>query len=167
MSDCSEAEEAEQIRQQIAATFEHELLACTELEAFAVSALDPWQGRAIHKSSADEPPGADEILALLYARATKTFKAGLLLAREGYGEQAAMLNRSLFEGMAVAHWVVANEEAAAERFIRGWKFDRYLLARALEGTGWFEHGSNVPGPGLSEEELAGMQSTSAVTARSS
>ena len=127
MSDRSEVEEAEEVRRQISAAFEHDLRACTELEAFAVRRSTPWQGRAIQKSSADEPPRADEVLALLYARATKTFKAELLLAREGYGEQAAMLNRSLFEGMAVAHSVVANEEAAAERFIRSWRFDRRFL----------------------------------------
>ncbi len=157
MRERSDDEKAEQIRQQIVAGFKHELRACAELEAFAASALDPWQGRAIKKSSADEPPGADEIIALLFARATKTYKGALLLAHQGFGEQAAMLNRSLFEGMAVVHWVSKNPEKAAERFLRGWTFDRYLLARVLEGTGWLKDDAKAPGPDLSEAELAGMR----------
>lgn len=153
----SEVERIEDIERQIAASFVQELRACAELEAFAVNSLEPWQGRPIQKSSPDEPPGADEITGLIFARATKTFKAAVQLTRQGYGEQAAMLNRSLFEGMAVAHWVVANEEAAAERFFRGWQFDRYLLARVIENTGWLPDGAEAQGPELSEEDLQVMR----------
>lgn len=153
----SEAEKIERIERKIAASYAQELRACAELEAFMVGALDPWQGRSIQKSSPDEPPGADEIIGLLFARATKTFKAAILLVRQGYGEQASMLNRSLFEGMVVAHWVTANEGAATERFFRGWRFDRYLLARVLENTGWLPDGTKAPGPDLSEAELLAMR----------
>ena len=156
MNETSDRDAAE-VEQQIADAFKQELSACADLESFAVSALDPWQGRPIRKVAAEEPPAADEILCLLFARATKTYKAALLLARQGYGEQAAMLNRSLFEGMAVAHWVAANEEEAAKRFLRGWKFDQYLLARVLEGTGWLEEGAEAPGPDLSDAELGEMR----------
>jgi hypothetical protein len=37
------------------------------------------------------------------------------LARDGFGYQAAMLNRSLFEAMVDAHWVVMNPRLALER----------------------------------------------------
>jgi hypothetical protein len=52
-----------------------------------------------------------------YARSTKTFRAVLILAGQAYGEQAGMLNRSLFEDMIVAHWLRKhpNEAAKLER----------------------------------------------------
>jgi hypothetical protein len=150
-------QEADEVEAAIAAGFEPELRACAELESFAVGALQPWKGRAIEKTLPEAPPNADEILALLFARSTKTYKAVLALCRRGYGEQAAMLNRSLFESMAVAHWVAKNEEAAAERFLRGWRFDSYLMARALENTGWLEEEAPAPGPELTDEELAEMK----------
>jgi hypothetical protein len=153
----AEARDVEKLEGEIAAEFVHELGACADLESFAVSSLDPWSGRAIQKSAIDDPPGADEIIALLFSRATKTYKAILVLARKGYGDQAAMLNRSLFEGMAVAHWVTANREVAAERFVRGWRFDRYLVARVIDETGWLEEGASAPRADISEAELKGME----------
>lgn len=39
------------------------------------------------------------------ARSTKTYQAALLLSDRGYGQQAAMLNRSLFEDMVVVWWM--------------------------------------------------------------
>lgn len=157
MTEQSQEEDRLEVEADIERLFEAELRACEELESFAVAALEPWQGRPIRKSSRSEPPNADEILALLYGRATKTYKAALMLARKGYGEQARMLGRPLFEGMAVAHWVVANEAEARERFNRAWRFDAYQLARAIEQTGWLAEGASASGPEIDEEELASMR----------
>ena len=53
-----------------------------------------------------------------YARASKTAQASYVLALRGYGAQAGMLNRSLFEDMIVAHWIRANAEKAPQLFER-------------------------------------------------
>lgn len=52
-----------------------------------------------------------------FARGTKTYRAALLLADRGYGEQAGMLNRSLFEYAVVAWWLLLqhDEEEVMER----------------------------------------------------
>jgi hypothetical protein len=60
--------------------------------------------------------GVDGLIALEAARGLKTYRASVDLALGGYGPQAEMLNRALFEGMAVAHWVHANPEEALRRF---------------------------------------------------
>ena len=148
---------AAEVASQIATEFSHELGACAGLESIAAAALDPWRGRTIKKGAIDDPPGADEILAMLFARATKTYKAARLLARSGYGEQASMLDRSLFEGMVVAHWVSTNSDLAAERFLRAWRFDRHLYAEVIGATGWLPEGATMAGPEIPEAELAGMK----------
>ena len=52
-------------------------------------------------------PTCSLILAFLM-RGLTTFEAMVELARHGYGEQIAMLNRSLFEQMIDAHWIARN-----------------------------------------------------------
>lgn len=47
------------------------------------------------------------------ARGTTTYRAALLLADRGYGEQAGMLNRSLFEHPVVAWWLLLQQEQEA------------------------------------------------------
>lgn len=62
--------------------------------------------------------------ALVYAtiaRSTRTFEGICLLVRNGLAVQAAMLTRSLFEDVIVAHWLIFNHEDPdwlAERFLR-------------------------------------------------
>jgi SEC-C motif/Family of unknown function (DUF5677) len=59
-------------------------------------------------------PGAIGNLAQgTFARGTKTFGAALLLCDRGYGEQAAMLNRSLFEHAVVAWWMHTHDDPDA------------------------------------------------------
>ena len=77
------------------------------------------------------------------ARSMKTFAAAIDLCRLGYGEQAATLNRSLFEGMAVAHWIHANEEEACARFARASRFDRHLTIELFESIGWLSDDRDV------------------------
>lgn len=158
MADPAPDDKTAEVEQRIQRYFERELRACGELDQFTDTAMTPWKGRPIRKHAPGEPPGADEIVAFSLARSTKTYRAALQLARQGYGEQAAMLNRSLFEGMAVAHWVHPNEDTASERFNRAFGFDQYLLARLLEATGWIpeeEHGKL--GPEFDEDELKQME----------
>ncbi len=58
-----------------------------------------------------------------------------MLCGAGYGEQAGMLNRSLFEDMLIAHWVKRHPEKAAVQLARheAWVLDRW--GEALEVTG--------------------------------
>jgi len=42
-----------------------------------------------------------------------------------------MLNRSMFEGMAVAHWVAANPDSAATRFEEAHEFEIFLLRKRI------------------------------------
>src|SRR5215469_664193 len=79
-----------------------------QLLALAVEMLeheDPWRGRPI-----DTDRRADSLIAVEAARGLKTYRAVLHLCLGGFGQQAAMLDRSLFEGMVVTHWVHANPD---------------------------------------------------------
>jgi hypothetical protein len=63
----------------------------------------------------EAPPTQDEAGVLIlrtYTRSSKTYNASLRLALVGYGAQAGMLNRSLFEDMIVAHWIRRNPDTA-------------------------------------------------------
>src|SRR5438045_687315 len=75
----------------------------------------------------------------VFARATLTYRAVLHLCRGGYTEQADMLNRSLFEDMAIAHWVSLpdHQEEAAQLLQKHNDFGRLLAADSLEKhTDW-------------------------------
>lgn len=125
----------DEAKRRIAEEFPNELRACAELEAAARERLMPWSGRGIRHDLHDRA-SADEILAFELGRSTKTFRAAFELASSGFGEQAAMLNRSLFEGMAVAHWVHKNELAAEEGFAESWAYSRHLTAGIISRLGW-------------------------------
>ena len=66
-----------------------------------------------------------------FARGTKTYRAALLLADRGYGEQAGMLNRSLFEHAVVAWWLLQQdgEGAVMERIRAHREHARVLYER--------------------------------------
>lgn len=120
------------IREAIARMYALHLRACHELDAHVRERFQPWPGRPIGHGANLR---ADELIALLFARSTKTFQACVGLCESGFGQQAAMLNRSLFEGMVVAHWVHANEDEAAQRFDDAVKYDRHLEAELVERVG--------------------------------
>lgn len=64
-----------------------------------------------------EPGGLDNVFIATFGKATKTFRASLLLCDRGFGQQSAMLNRSLFEQMVLSWWIVDcvdDEEAVME-----------------------------------------------------
>lgn len=80
-------------------------------------------------------PGSFENLIIgTFARATKTFRAALLLCDRGYGEQAAMLNRSLFEHMVVTWWMSLQPDGdeLVERMKRHYDHARVLYERASD-----------------------------------
>jgi hypothetical protein len=56
----------------------------------------------------ESTPLQNLLLAFLM-RGITTFEAMILFGSHGFGEQTAMLNRSLFEQMLDAHWLADNE----------------------------------------------------------
>lgn len=102
--------------------FEPEFRACRDLLALA------W---------ARKPLGADNegfkaLLLAIFARSTLTYRATMQLCRGGYGEQADMLNRSLFEDMAAAHWVSLHRDEAVARIEQHHQHSRVLWNRVIE-----------------------------------
>lgn len=88
----------------------------------AVLALDEFAER--HRPSA--PPSRDwagSVLMRVYARGSKTFRGSVRLAIRGYGVQAGMLNRSLFEDAIIAHWLRAHPERAEQQMERSIRHD--------------------------------------------
>jgi hypothetical protein len=63
---------------------------------------------ALNKFGRDHRPiresGSTPVLNWTVARTARTFKTVVKLCRLGYGQQASMLNRTLFEDMIFAHW---------------------------------------------------------------
>lgn len=118
-------ESAAEIGEKVERQFDLELAAIRELDAFSDRLIDAWPRQAATRTE------ADRIIAFAVARGTTTFKAALHLILGGYGREALMLNRSLFEGMAVAHWVAAEPEAAAGRFAKANEYEIHLMGEKL------------------------------------
>ena len=118
-----------------------ELAISDELVAFAKARLIPWSGRSFDHT-------VDGIVLAEGARALKTYRAVIHLCALGYGEQAAMLIRSLFEGMAVAHWAHAEPDMAVERFEAHFEHNRILWADIIREVGW-----DTSDEGVAPEEL--------------
>jgi hypothetical protein len=97
---------------------------CEDWLQFILTSVKPWPGRPL-----DEERG-DQILVALLARSTNTFWVSIELARIGFGEQAIMLNRSLFEDMVDAHWVTLEPELARDRFEQHFRHSQMLFADA-------------------------------------
>lgn len=111
---------------QVRDVFGPKLEACERLHAFGEDALYTWRGRAIDGES------VDPIVLAEGARATKTYAGALRLVSGGFGPQASMLNRSLFEGMAIAHWAHAHPEKAIDLFKKHARHSELLWGDALE-----------------------------------
>jgi Family of unknown function (DUF5677) len=119
------------VRALIAEEYGDELAACNELLEFAIKEVQHWSGRPVKC-------GADRIILAEAARATKTFDAVIRLCESGFGEQAVMLNRSLFEGMAVAHWVSDNRREAVGLFTRHARYGALLWRETFGELGWLD-----------------------------
>jgi hypothetical protein len=99
--------------------FRTEFTACRDLLALAW-ARKPIQTREVWQ----------HLLLAVFARSILTFRAVMQLCRGGFGEQADMLNRSLFEDMAAAPWMSLHGDEALERMEQ-----HHQHSRAI-GTGW-------------------------------
>jgi hypothetical protein len=111
------------IKQQLGEQF----AACDRVHAYTVGLFEDWEGRggrAIEKA-------ADGLVVALLARSADTFACSVRLCVTGYGAQSAMLNRSLFEDMADAHWIVTDPETATARFQDHHVHGRLLLAETV------------------------------------
>lgn len=97
--------------------FRPELLEKFPKQFAAVLALHDWASSHRPSGQKKNDP-ASELILVTYARSSKTYQAAIMLAGFGYGAQAGMLNRSLFEDMAVAHWIKLNPREAPELYER-------------------------------------------------
>jgi hypothetical protein len=100
------------------------MLANKQLLEYVAGLLDPWRGRPVHLPH-------DGLMGALLARSVKTFGGFPHLVRYGYGEQAAMLNRSLFEDMVDAHWVSVQPELAIERYEQQTRHNSMVMAERV------------------------------------
>jgi hypothetical protein len=73
--------------------------------AALLSAVDDMLGNWKPGEGLPMRTAADMLLQTVLARSTRTYRAAMLLATEGMGEQTRMLGRSLFEDMVDAHWI--------------------------------------------------------------
>lgn len=81
----------------------------------------------------------EQIVAGTVGRARETFRAMCFLASQGQSVQAAMLCRSIFEDMVVAHWLVLHEddpEFLTQRYMRQLDAIRLNEAKTTEAFGW-------------------------------
>jgi hypothetical protein len=122
----------------IEAEFSDSFAACRELHEFA-EAHRPPRGR-------DDTP----IIHWTLARSDRTFGMVVELCRLGYGQQASMLNRSLFEDMISAHFA-ALRPASANRLM-GWHEEYVRLRRAAM---YEEH--NIPYKGAAPPDLSPLR----------
>jgi hypothetical protein len=120
-----------EVRRLISREYGQEIRACRELLDYAVAELQSWSGRPIKR-------GAGRIIVAEAARGTKTLDAVLHLCEGGYGEQATMLNRSLFEGMAIAHWVSDDRREAVGLFTRHATYSALLWEGRFDALGWLD-----------------------------
>jgi Family of unknown function (DUF5677) len=103
------------------------LAACEDIRDFALKVGPGWTGRPMMD-------GVDRLAALLFARATGTYWAIVELLRIGFGDQGAMLARSLFEDMVDMHWITVEPEIAVERFPKHHEHSEMLIADALRAN---------------------------------
>jgi len=110
-----------------------------EREFEAALQLRSWVKEFLDGSARTEwkmtPGELDNVFVGTFAKGTKTFRAVVLLCDRGYGQQAAMLNRSLFEHAVVAWWLllcVEDEEEVMKTLRDHRAHARVLFDRAME-----------------------------------
>jgi hypothetical protein len=104
--------------------FGPQLQACERLYEYAKGLTKAWPGRPLEST-------ADGLIATLLSRSLDTFRSAVHLASLGYGMQASMLNRSLFEDMIDVHWVATDPETAEQCYRDHHQHSRMLLADAV------------------------------------
>ena len=100
------------------------LRACERMRDLAVSIAPAWTGCPME-------PGLDRLIALLWARTSTTYWAIVELLRMAFGEQAAMLTRSLFEDMVDMHLMSVEPQLAVERFQMHGEHSAMVMTDAL------------------------------------
>jgi hypothetical protein len=103
-----------------------ELAACVALRDFLLEVVRPWGGRSL-----DPERTEDALLAALMSRSSNTFWAAVELCQIGFGEQALMLNRSLFDDMVDAHWVTVDPTTAKARYAEHLEHGQMIMYEAL------------------------------------
>lgn len=124
------------------------IAACYSLLRFAI-------GTAQESGSIDAGEGnAQRILVSVFCRSTRTYEAIVRrLAKGAFGEQAAMLNRSLFEDMVDAHWIHLYPAVALERLPQHDRWSRHLRAKVQREYADFFDDRQPPEQDLTEEEV--------------
>jgi hypothetical protein len=115
----------EKVRGNVEREFNLELAAVRNLDTFSDSLVETW------RESRGNRGEADRIITLSVARGMTTFKACQRMILGGFGREAQMLNRAMFEGMAVAHWVAANPDEAGIRFREANEFEIHLMRKRV------------------------------------
>ncbi len=124
-------DEVDPVRATIAEQYGGLLAACDSLRDYAIAMKSPsWGGRGLEEESPHE-----QLLAMILSRSLNTYWSAIELARIGFGAQAAMLNRSLFEDMVDAHWITIEPELAAQRIEEHHLHGQMLLADAARAQG--------------------------------
>jgi uncharacterized protein DUF5677/SEC-C motif-containing protein len=72
----------------------------------------------------------DGLLLGMFGRLASTFRSLIVLSEKGYGEQAAMLDRALYEGMVDAYWFTVEPERAQARAEQHYIYTRVVVAEA-------------------------------------
>jgi hypothetical protein len=101
------------------------LVACEAMRDFALEVGQAWPGKAMDTDTVDRP------LAILFARTTRTYWATVELLRISFGDQAAMLTRSLFEDMVDLHYMRVEPEAAIDRLPKSAEHADMVITDAL------------------------------------
>jgi hypothetical protein len=108
--------------------------------------------------STEGDPYERAVLVALFARSLPLTQAIVLLGHDGFGREALMLNRPLFELMLDAYWTDANHDLASERFIQHARFTQHLQrATAVRYPTIF--GTTLPLETPSESELKVLRKT--------
>jgi hypothetical protein len=138
------------IESEVRELFALQLAPAEELRDIGVDNISNWSGRSI------DPDTVDWLIAAESARATKTYIGMIHLVLGGFGPQAAMLNRSLFEGTVIAHWITVEEATALDRFNKHARHNALLWVGAFEKVGWMEPAVLTEAERAERDELNGM-----------
>ena len=86
-------------------------------------------------------------------RSYRTFRVVVALCKAGYGQQAAMLNRTLFEDMLAAHWAMRHQDIAAKRMTEHDHYTATLRKEQYQKHG-IPHREPTSLPTFTDEERA-------------
>ena len=107
---------------------EERLKVCEELGDYTDGVLT--QGRGPQQRAGS----GHRMLIAVWSRSQTTYGAVLALAREGDGDNTAMLARPLFEGMVDAHWIAKHPRRAEELAVKNYRLLRLVTAERYNRT---------------------------------